>query len=619
YRFTYRHASGFISRMQFIPRGNLAYCLLCTYDGVRTDSSYWKNFLNGFHILSLQAKALTIPFVPADSSFTINGPERFVGGPLSRYYTSSPVSVHYYTAMDSASHAMYIAEVDKYSHYYHNDPDSVLKTYVYPTDTAFIVTSRRQSVWEGMPVYEAEMKGRATGLRWYRKAIVAGHTVYRLSAIIPEEIVKTDHVKQFFAAFRPGNREKMDTFRLQQKKLSMLLRDLQSSDTAVFNSASAYLDNLVPDSSDKGAIIIALAKPFPADTGKNNAKVELLLSLKKLGGDDAVHAAEMLFAATSDHTKQESVLHFLTALASDSAVRTFLRLAPEMPENADGNDIFAYTFKRDSLYRQYIPAMIATAKQSKSFLQAFTAYTCYDSIWISRQYGVERLLPDITQQFERQVKEWKNRPTDDDNEWTWKNRVLNTGHILSLPGMPAASAASFRQLLADTVISVRALAARGLINRGIKVDDKTLNSILNNLSEAYLFIEAVKQDKQLSHIRHLLNQELLGRSYVASYMSDDYELTAIEQVSRVKVQQGKQTAVWLALYRYKTEDSEDWEYVLNGPLQADPLKLSFELPLMHRINDGSTATDKKKLTAEATEAYKNFLEKSEEGKESTRD
>jgi uncharacterized protein YbaP (TraB family) len=612
YRFTYRHGSGFISRMQYIPRGNIAYCQFCTYDHVRTDSSYWKRFLDDFQLLPLQAKAPVIPFVPADSSFTINGPETFVGGPLGNYNESSPGNVYYYTAMDSGSHAMYIAEVDRYSHYYHNDPDSILKIFIHPVDTAFTVVSHRQSVWEGMPVYETEMKSRATALRWYRKAIVAGHTVYRLSAIMPGEIVKTDYARQFFATFRPGNREKADTFRLQQKKLLMLLADLQSKDTTVFNGASAYVGNLVPDSTDKAAIINALAKPFPADTGESNAKVELLLSLKKLGGDDVVHAAEQMFTDTTDRTKQARVLQFLTSLATDTAVRTFLRLAQEMPDEAEGNNIFSYAFKRNSLYPQYIPAMIATARQSKSFLQAFAAYTSRDSLWISRQYGVEGLLPDVISLFERQVKAWKNRSNDSDNEWKWRSRILNTSYILVSPGMPAAAAASFRQLLTDTVMPVRALAARGLINRGIKVDDKTLSSILNDLGESYLFIHSVKKDKQLSHIRHLLNQELVGRSYVASYVSEDYEVSAIEQVTRVKVPQGKQPAVWLALYRYKTEDSEDWEYVLNGPLDADPLKLRFELPLMHWIREEGIVTDKKKLSAAAAEAYKNYLEREKE-------
>jgi uncharacterized protein YbaP (TraB family) len=610
YQLIYKDTSGYISRLHFIPRGNLVYCLLTVYDGVRTDSSYWQRFLNGFHVLPLPALAPTISFVPSDSSFTIKGPERLVGGPRGTHYKSAPVNVDYYTAMDSASYAMYMVEVDKYARYFHKDPDSILKMFVHPEDSSFIISSEKQSVWEGLRVYETALKGRHTGLHWYRKAIVAGHTIYRLSAIVPEEVVPTGYAQQFFAAFHPGSRQQADTMRLQQNKLSMLLTDLQSTDTSVFNMASDYLNNLKPDSADKGIIITALAKPFPADTGKSNAKVELLLSLDDFADDDVVHAAEMLFA----DKKEERILRFLTGLASDSAVRTFLRLAPEMKDNSEGS-IFSYSFRNDSLYQEYLLAMIATAEQSGSFLQAFTSYTSDDSLWLSPQFGehgLERLLPGIMQQFERQLKEWKDRQADEENEWVQINQLESTAKILALPGMPASTVAGFRQLLADTVMSMRALGARGLMNKGIKVDDKILNSILAENGVSYGFIYAVKNDNQLSHINHLLSQELLGRSYVADYMSDDYSVTAIEQVTRVKVQEGKQVAEWLILYRYKTEESEDWEYVLNGPYAQAPTKLNFEPGLMHWVNEKSTVTDKKKLSAEAMKAYKDYLEEQQE-------
>ncbi|SEW25145.1 Uncharacterized conserved protein YbaP, TraB family [Chitinophaga sp. YR573] len=612
YQLIYNHSNGFISRLHFIPRGNLAYFLLCVYDGVRTDSSYWQRFLNGFHISPLKAQAPAISFVPTDSSFTIAGPELFTGGAIGHYDESSRVHVYLYRAMDSTSHSMYVAEVDKYARYYNNKPDSLLKEFVHSEDTTFIITSHKQSVWEGLPVYETEMKGRHTGLRWYRRAVVAGHTIYRLSVIMPAEVIQTGYAQQFLASFHPGSREKADTFRLQENRLSMLLKDLQSTDTTIFNIAHNYLDNLEPDSADKGFIIDALAKPFPADTGENNAKVQLLLSLKDLADDNVVHAAERLFPNTTDAWERERVLRFLNGIPSDSAIRTFLRLAPEMPESAiAGSNIFSYSFENDSLYQKYMPAMIATAERSVSFLQAFTAYTYGDSLWLSPQfdrYGLERLLPGIMQQFERLLKEWKNREPDEDNDWKLERSLLSTGRILALPGMPASVATGFRQLLADTVMTLRSLGARGLMNKGIHVDDKTLNSVLADNSEAYTFIQAVQNDKQLSQIRHLLTQELLGRSYVAYYMGEDYTITDIEQVTRVKVQQGKQPAEWLVLYRYKTDESEDWEYVLNGPHPLDPTKLNTEPGLIHTISEKSTVTDKKKLSAEAMKAYKNYLE-----------
>jgi len=611
YQLVYRDANGFISRLHLIPRANYTYSLFCMYDGTRTDSSYWKRFFDGFHTLPLQTLAPTVSFTPADSSFVISGPATFTSVTTSDYDAAAPVNVTYYKSMDSTSLSMYLAIVHKYSPYYHNEPDSLLKSFLHPEDSSFVITHHSKSVWEGLPVYETEIKSRGTALRWNRKVIIAGHTVYFLSAIIPEEVAQMNYAQQFLASFQPGSREKADTIRLQQKKLPILLADLQSSDAAIFNRASKYLDNLNPDSTGKKVIIEALAKPFPADTGNSNAKIQLLLSLGDLGGEDVVHAAEQLFAATMDAKNQESILRFLSGLGSDTAVRTFLRLAPQVPENSmTGSNIFAYSFKRDSLYKKYIPAMVSIAAQSSSFLQAFTIYTAADSLWLApqfKQYGLENLLPEAIQLFERQLKAWKNRQADDENEWILESRLLNTGEILALPGMPATTTASFRQLLADTTMSVRALGARALINQGIQVPDKTLNSILKDYSVAYPFIKAVNDDKKLVRIRHLLTQELVGRCYTAYAMSDDYEVTAIEQVTRIKVPQEKQPTEGIILYRFKTDESEDWEYVLNGPFPQDPAKHNLKPYLLSWV-DKSIVKDKKLLSAEAVKAYKEYLE-----------
>ncbi len=619
YQLTFRHGNGYTSRLHFVPRGNLAYSMFCTYDGARTDSSYWKRFLGSLRVLPLQAKAPAVPFTPADGSFTVTGPGAFTGGDEEDEdgYRPKLVDSRFYSAMDSASYSMYIINHSRYSPYYHIEPDSLVKSFIHPNDSTFEEVSTRQYADGSMQVYEAELKGKGNGLHWYRKAVVAGRTVYSISAILPEELASTGHGKQFLASFRPGSKELADTSRLQQNKIHMLLGDLQSTDTAVFKRASAYLYHLNPDSADIAPVLSALDKPFPADTGEVNAKVQLLRRLDGKAGNDAVKAAEKLFAATPGTGKRKQILAFLSGLATDSAIRVFLRLAPELPEEP-GMDwgIFDYNFKRDSLYTQYMPQMVATAARSASFLQSFVALTYSDSLWLSPQFGryeLESLVPGVERMFKRKLQEWKSRRNDEDSSWMWENSLQITGHVLALPGMPPALEGSFRELLADTVMTLRALGAQGLISRGIKVNDKTLKSILQDFHCSYSFITAINGQKQVSHIRHLLSQELLGRSYVAYYLVDEYEVDDIQQVSRVKVQHGKEAA-WLVLYRYKIDGEEEWGYVLNGPHPADAAKLNFEPDLFRWIGK-DIAIDKTKLNAEAQKAYKNYLEEPEESTE----
>ncbi|WP_160712063.1 TraB/GumN family protein [Chitinophaga solisilvae] len=611
YNLVFKHPTGFISRLSFIPRGNIAYCLLCIYNGTSTDSSYWKRFREEFQILPLAAKAPVVPFMAADSSFSIAGPALFTGGPLGEQNTTSPVQVDYYTSMDSASHSMYIVEVDKYSPYFHNDPDSILQSYLFPADTNFIVADNRKSVWESQPAYETVLKGNSNGLRWYRKAIVAGHTVYRLSVIQPEELVSKGFVQQFFSSFHAGNKQKNDTRRLQQKKLNLLLTDLQSTDTTVFNSACRYLTHFSPDSTDRNAIIQVLSRPFPADK-QHEAGIKLLSSLENLPGDDVVHAAEIIFTDTKDTEQRKKILQLLTrGLASDSAIRTFIRLAPVLPEsNTSTQSIISHSFKVNKLYKQYLPAMINVAKQSGSFLQALVTATWNDSLWMAPQadqYETALLIPAITKQFEDLLKTQRKKIPEDE-QWRWQRKVYVTGHILALPGTPAGATSLFRELLKDTITELRGLGVRGLINHDIMVDDKIINGILNDYVNAYPFIDAVKSDHQLPHIRHLLSQEVVARGYIGNYLSDDYNVTALEHVTQVKVQDGKQPAEWLYLYRFQVDDNPEWEYELVGPFSADTSTLNFEPELLHSISDATVIRDKKKLTAEAGKAYHDYLE-----------
>jgi uncharacterized protein YbaP (TraB family) len=619
YQLRFRHTNGYISRLHFIPRGNFAYTLLSVYDSTRTDSLYWQRFLNGFHSLPLQAQAPTVHFAPADSSFSIKGPAIFE--PIMTHYqaASAPVKTYSYAAVDTMSYATYTAEVFRYNQYYHAEPDSLMKTFMPPADSTFIINSQQKTMWHGHPVYTTEMKLLHTGLRRYRKAEIAGHTIFILSATLPEELTSKGYAQQFFNSFTPGKRDKADTFSLQQKKLPMLLKDLQSNDTTVFNKANDYLHNIAPDSTDRELILHTLTKSFPADTVDRDVKLRLLLSLKTIADNNVVAAAERLFSETQDTLQRIKVLRFLTGLPLDSAIRTFLRLAPEIPEN-DMNEqsIFPYGLSEDSLYQQFMPEMISTAEKSRSFLQAFTKYTNWesDSIWLPeqlKQNGLNRLLPAINELFEYQLNERRKYSSNDLDSWIWHSRLLSTGRILMRAGMPVTDAtiAGFKQLLTDSVMSLRALGVRGLSSLGIPVSDKIIRSILADPETAYDFITMMEDDKQLPKIRHLLSQELIGRSYLSYYLSDDYTISAIEQVTRVKVQDEKGVTQWLILFRYKSEGSDGWEYVLNGPHPLNSKELNTSPSLIYNITDESKWKDKKQLAEEAAEAYKSFLEPEE--------
>ena len=606
FKLVYRHTSGYMSRLHFISRGNLAYSLLCTYDSKSKDSSYWRGFLDGFRMLPVKARELKEPFMAPDSSFTINGPEKFAFYGHDKAVT---VSDDVYAALDSASFASYIVTVNKFSRYHSGDPDSLMKTFLHPEDSSVIIADYKKSVVDGWPVYDAELKSVNTSLRSYRRVIVVGHTMYCLSAIIPEEVVNAGRAQQFFASFHPGGKEQASTLKIGDKKLDVLLADLQSSDTTVFNEATEYLVYMRPDSLDKSTILRALQQPFPLDT-TGYRRVQLLVNLQDMADDTIVAATERLFTTVTDTALRIELLSLLSELPLDTAMQTFIRLAAEIPEeNTIDDNIFSYAMEDSGMQEKYLPAIIAAAEKSGSILQQFVVHFNEDSIWMApyrAKYGLEKLVPGMVGLLDRQLKAWNSNQTEG-GSYVWLKRVLSTGNTLSLPGIPVEAEEVFSRLLTDSVSSIRAFAARGLINHGIKVNDKVLKDLLNDDAVAYSFIVDMEHDQHLPQIQHLLTQELVGRAYL-TYNMDEYNSDEpITQVTRVKVQIENKPAVWLTLYSYKSFDDE-LSYIFSGPQPLEPSKFNTKPDLFYPLEDTEKVKNKKELTAEAIKAYKEYLE-----------
>jgi uncharacterized protein YbaP (TraB family) len=614
FRMMYSHKSGFTSRMHLISRGNLAYTLLCTYDAKNTDSTYWKRFLEEFKVLPLTAQEISVPFTAPDSSFSVKGPEKFVP-----FVSASSLENEIYTAMDTTSFASYIITISRYPRYYDEEPDSLLKSFLHSEDSSAIEMNQHKSVVNGVSVYDNELKLVKTSLRAYRRAVVAGHTIYGLTAVVPEEVVAAGQYKQFFASFHPGRKELADTLRLEKKKLTALLADLQSSDTAVFNGAAVYVPNLHPDSLDKAVMLDALTKPFPADTN-GYWRAQLLVTLENLEGDDLVNAAEKVFGSVKDTSMKILVLNFLSDLSTDSAINTFIRLAPQLPEqNEIDATTFTYTMTDGELYEKYLPLIISTAGKSGSFLQQFVSHSSEDSLWMAprfAKYGLESLVPGMTQLYERQLKALDACRGDDARQTVWLDRVQATGRILASPGLNVPAAQLFSRLLTDSIASLRALGARGLMNHSIRVNDKVLKGILADYSVAYTFIDQINSDQQMTQLNHLLTQELVGRVRIGFFLMSDYaDKSSLEYVNHVKVDYEKNPTVWLNLYRYKDMESGDWVYLFNGPQPLDEKKFNTSPDLYYRIDDADKVKNRKELAAEAVKAYKEYLEEPEEEEE----
>lgn len=607
HEFTFRHGSGFISKLHYVARGNLAYSLLCTYDEKKTDSLLPGRFLHSLQVLPIGSRNVSVPFTSKDGSFTLLGPEKFVGGDITE---GSKIEERMYSAMDSTNYSMYYIEQCKFDRYFERAPDSLAKYLVKINDTTFKETSRRIYTDGKLKVYEAELKSDKNGLHWYRKSVLAGHTLFSINLIAPNELAKTDYARTFLASFRPTAKALQDTQSVTSPKIPLLMTDLQSRDTALFNQANAYLVNYDVDSADVPLVLQTLDKPFPLDTGKVNAKLMLLASLPNSVGNVIIPHAEKLYDKVPDVDQRKTVLRVLSLLRTDEGMQSFLKLAAKLPEDIHNDrQSISSQLEGDSIIIRYLPDLIDLAAKSDVFLQEFVAHSYYDSIWLApkfAEYELQKLVPGIERNLKRLADDWKKKKNDDEY-LTWNTNLFRSAYVLAAPGIKHNAQQSYREMMAGKDASMRALAARGLMYSGVKLADKDLKAIIEDPESGYGFINKLNDQGNEKMIRHLLSQETIAKAYVSSYYSEDWTVKECKFISRHTVKRNNETESML-LFHLHLDD--EWKYVLIGPFSPVATKLTYEPHQFYEV-EKEIAEDKVKLSEEAQRLYTAYFEEEE--------
>lgn len=607
HEFTFRHSNGYTSKLHYVARGNLAYSMLCTYDEKKTDSLLPGRYLRSLQVLPIGSKPVSVPFTSKDGTFTLLGPEKFSGGDVAK---DSQNNERIYTAMDSTNYSMYFIEQVKFDRYFERVPDSLAKYLVKINDTTFKETGRRIYNDGKLKVYEAELKSEANGLHWYKKSVLAGHTLFSINLIAPGELAKTDYAKTFLSSFRPTAKALEDTQSVTSPKVPLLMTDLQSRDTALFNQAKAYLMEFDVDSADIPLVLKTLEKPFPLDTGEVNAKVMLLASLPPSAGNVVIPFTEKLYRSVPDVDHRKTLLRVLSLLRTDEGMQSFLKLAVDLQEDLNNErQIISLQLKGDSSFKKYLPQLIDLAAKSDVFLQEFVAFYYFDSIWEApdfARYNLQRLVPGVERNIKRLVAEWKKKK-DEDEYLGWNTNLFRSAYVLAVPGIKHNSQQIFREIMAGKYAAMRALGARGLINSGVKVADKDLKSIIEDYNAGYSFISKLKEQGTEKHIRHLLSQEKVAGAYIANYYSDDYTVKDCKFISRHNVKRNNQTESML-LYHINVDD--EWSYLLIGPCSLDTTKINYEPDQFYDVSK-EIAEDKAKLSEEAQRLYTEYFEEAE--------
>ncbi|WP_143305187.1 TraB/GumN family protein [Chitinophaga vietnamensis] len=558
-----RYSNGFEGRIRFVFRGNITYLQFVQFPaGKRALTDL---FFNSLSVLPQPLLPPVMPSTAPDGSFSVKA-----AGPLFPYRKMSEqyvdnIKTGIYEGVDSVTNqSTYMVTEQLFSPYYEQHPDSLMHSLHY-ADTSKAILQQRQWQENGAYMSLRQLKERKSDMYLVRYSILKGRRLFTLTAVLSKEALDQGFADQFRQSFviHPSP---LDTMDIRRGRKSLLLKDLQSTDTAVFNPALLAVRHYPVDSSNRQLVLAALAQPFPLDTSSNvngyTAKVKLL-ELMRDSIDDAFLQTAAKVYQRSHYERQKDILHLLSGLKGGKGMPLFLQLAAGFKLNGNTFGIINYQLKNRDYYNQYIPQLVDLAAQSDDFLSIYSVYTQQDSLWLSpdfEKYHLIKLKPGLQRLFDQQWQLYQS-----EGKPAGRYQLYALARLLAARSLAAGNVERFRKMEADTLALISNQGMIGLMNCGIKLSDAQLRKRINDPDGGMSFIRRADDNKLLPAIRRLLSAEIISRNFLQEYLSDEDDIHHLQLVKKMLI-----NAKQFFIYKYKVGEEEDWKYVVNGPHPATP-------------------------------------------------
>lgn len=565
-------------------RGNRDYALITSqykFDSLQTES-----FFNSFKLKDF-APVQWSAFSDPNGSFIVDLPNTAV---KTERDTSISRIIHnrsVLSAMDPNSGQSYIIEKGTFSDYYHTENDSTL--FSEPINN---LISKNDSVlsninfnYQGRKAREVIIRS-ATSYNCKRvRFILDGNNMYGLYTFAPEQWLNSERISHFYDSFKFTG-ELKDSKELFTDKVDRLFKDLQSEDSTICKSASAYLPIYKFEKKHLGQIYSVLKTPFRDDTAKASIRSKLFNLLGKLNDSTTVNFISELYPQLSDNSQLKiPALKTLSTIGTDESVNKFQELLlSHAPSGDNAGEIF-YPFyttpkKIDPLfpqilkllnreeYKEPVYSLINERIDSLPRLKNDLANLSETIKKDLKEFAAKHDSLKSNVQKENDQEESDQQESDDSSSITAYDNVLDL--ILSCihctPKDPETEK-TITALASDTSSYLCLHAVTALIKMGSKCPAGLIEILAEDISTRNeLYEELLKVSKDNLFPAKYKTKEMMAESDLYTFLRDDY--SAPDQLVLLGSKETESSGEKGIFYLYKfnfSNDPDNWYTGISGP------------------------------------------------------
>lgn len=318
------------AKTKIIFRGNRYYTVLIMYTPGKENERV-SRALKSFHLINNREDHWANQTAP-DSLFTTWAPTGFLYSDGKD--TNEATQIPHYETFDSNSVHYYIMTIDTLDTYFWRKTDSAFCNYeknkfVTSSDT---VLSDRILRKNGMLQYEFSYRPKGANNITRRQIYLRGNMVYRMSTVQEPESIRSKNTNRFFDQLQ-FNRVTEETH-VFDSKAALLLKDLQSADTAISRKASKALPDAPFDISEIPLLQDAILVSYPEDSViTNSPNGEIAERIIKLNDSSSVSFAKKHYLASTDNDVKYALLDLMSARHTrdnyDSLAKLFVAFPPK--------------------------------------------------------------------------------------------------------------------------------------------------------------------------------------------------------------------------------------------------------------------------------------------------
>jgi len=564
-------------KMRVVNRGNRVHLVIVSALEKSVNKPEIEKFLGSLELLPY-TKTVWKQYKAPDGSFTVTapGPIEMKEEKANEDEESVEEKITSYVSLDAASTTSYEVIKNKIDLYYSTENDSTLReemgaAYKHHADSVL----SKKTVTNG-PLKGMEWLLQTPGsnlLKKYRR-FISGDTIYTLISFIPKQYIGNKENDQFFESFMPAN--PVVNSQVFIHKAPLLLRDLQSTDSVVYDKARSSLDIFVFKKKDLPLLHEALVADYPADENGGHyydVRNEFVRKIRPLADSSTVDYIRKAYPQLKG-SKEEYKMCLLDILSGHQTTYSYNLLKEllvyQPPVNKGKHELSVYWLTDSLELGQSLFPEILTLSNNVLFAESLIDF--FNKMRDSSRVSLAVMQPYL-KNFLYTADTLLGQFQQKDNDvygWQYTGIPQLLGHF----NEPAAYDMLQRYLLVDDK-ELKMAALTALLRNGQKAEAKQVMILAADHAYRRRLYDMLEEQKKLDLFpSKYLTQRLMAQSDLYFYGVDDMVITFSEFVEdRTILYDGKKQRFFL--FRISFDDEEtpasERQYYLGvaGPYETD--------------------------------------------------